>query len=378
MPMTTYAEVRPWAREIRDAVVTRRMPPWFADPRYGHFSNDPSLSADEIDIIKAWAAAGAPAGSKRDAPPPVHWPADWRIGKPDLVVSMSRPFPIPANGTIEYQYIILPASFAQDRWVRAVEIRPGNRAVVHHAVLYVREPGSEWLRDVPKGVMYAPPAADAAAKRAAGFTTSDILAVYTPGALAMTCPPGMAKKIPAGSDLVLQIHYTSRPTAQQDQTRVALVYSEVPRQRILTLQMDRNSFTIPPGAADYTISVSGTLPRNALLISMLPHMHLRGSEFDYQMAVPGQPLQTLLRVKPYDFYWQLSYRLKQPIQLHGGDRLVFTAHYDNSANNPRNPDSTATVHAGEQSWEEMMVGFFDLAVEPDVNKNAFFAARRRH
>jgi len=375
MPLITYADIRPWAKAIREAVTLRRMPPWFADPQFGHFSNDPSLSAAEIATIQSWVEAGAPAGSS-PAPPARQWPSGWTTITPDIIFTMPRPFPIPAKAVIDYQYLILPTHFSIDRWVRAVEIRPSDRSVVHHAVLYVREPGSQWLRGVPPGVMWAPPASDPAAVMATRETKADILAVYTPGASATVCPPGMAKKVPAGSDLVLQFHYTSKETPRQDQTEIGLVMSsEEPQKRILTLQMGNDRFVIPPGDRDYRVRVSGTMPRDALLISMLPHMHLRGSEFEYDVIGADGHERTLLHVKPYDFYWQLSYQLAEPILLHRGDRMIWTAHFDNSANNPRNPDPAAEVRWGEQSWQEMMIGFFDVAVEPDVDKQSFFNAR---
>jgi len=376
MPLLDYEQARPWAKAIREAVTLRKMPPWFADPTAGHFSNDPSLSTGEINTIDEWVTAGAPEGSPASAPKPIAWPSGWTAIEPDIIFTMPRPFPIPAKAVIDYQYLIIPTHFSIDRWVRAVEIHPSDRSVVHHAVLYVREQGSAWLRDAPRGVMWAPPANDPQAVRETRDTKADILAVYTPGAAAMICPPEMAKKVPAGSDLVLQLHYTSKEVSREDQTRIGIaLYDGEPRQRILTLQMGSDNFVIPPGDRDYRVRVTGTLPRDALLLDMLPHMHLRGSEFEYQLVPSDGPVRTLLRVKPYDFYWQLCYQLAEPIQLHGGDRLIFTAHFDNSANNPRNPDPAAEVRWGEQSWQEMMIGFFDVAVEPNVDKQSFFAAR---
>ncbi len=377
MPFTTWNETRPWARAIQEAVTLRKMPPWFANPKFGHFANDPSLSDDEIHTIEAWAENGSPEGSPTEAPRPVNWPSGWNI-EPDIIFSTPRPFHIPAKATIDYQYLILPTHFFSDRWVKAVEIRPSNRAVVHHAVLYVREPGSAWLRGVPPGVMYAPPATDANALRDARDTKADILAVYTPGSGPAVCPPGMAKKVPAESDLVLQFHYTSRDKDADDQTDIGItMMTEEPAARILTLQMGSDNFVIPPGDRDYRTIVAGTMPRDALLLSLFPHMHLRGSEFEFQVIPPGGEPETLLDVKPFDFYWQLSYRLATPRQLHRGDRLVWTGHFNNSADNPANPDPTAEVRWGEQSWQEMMIGFFDVAVEPGVDKAAFFAARNK-
>jgi hypothetical protein len=361
MPLLTYAQTRPWAKAIREAVHLRKMPPWFADPRFGKFANDPSLSPAELDTIDAWVAGGAPEGSPADAPPPVVWPTGWRRGEPDLVLTMPAPYRVPARAVIDYQHLILPMPFTADKWVWAVEVRPSDRSLVHHAVLYVREPGDPWLRDYPRGVMFAP-------GRVAQWTTSDILALYTPGAGPYTCPPGMARKIPAGSDLVLQIHYTSKDTDARDQMRIGIYFAkEPPTKRVMTLQMGVDDLDIPPGERDVRYSVSGTLPHDALLLSLFPHMHLRGSAFEFEME--GEPL---LYVKPFDFYWQLRYELKTPRLLHAGTRLRWTGHFDNSPANPRNPDPTAEVHWGEQSTDEMMIGFFDVAVAPTIDKTKFF------
>jgi mono/diheme cytochrome c family protein len=373
MPLITYAQARPWARAIREAVTLRKMPPWFADPHFGRFANDPSLSPAEIAAIQSWADSGAPEGRKEDAPPPVEWPAGGVTSSPDLVAGMKQPVTVRANTTVDYQYVILNPGFPVDRWVNAVEIRPGDRSVVHHAVLYVREPKSPWLRDVAAGVIYAPPANDRKAVSAAAGTTSDILAIYTPGAPVMQCPAGMAKKIPADSDLVLQMHYTSKRTTVNDRTEIRIVFAkDPPRSRVLTLQMTKYDFRIPPGARNYRVTVAGTLPRDALLLSLFPHMHLRGSGFEYQVLGTHGRVDTLLKVNRYNFYWQLTYRLKTPLLLRAGTRLLWTGYFDNSADNPLNPDPSAEVTWGEQSREEMMVGFFEVAVPPELDKPAFF------
>lgn len=371
MPLMTYQQVRPWAKAIRESVKLKRMPPWFADPQHGSFANDPSLSSLEIDTISSWVAGGAQAGRKQDAPRPVQWSSGWRI-QPDLVLEMPQPFPIPAKAEIDYQYLILPLNATEDRWVKAVQIEPGDRRVVHHAVLYVREADSPWLRDVSVSKMYAPPPGDADARIRSRDTKEDILAVYTPGASFDRFPDGMAKKIPAGADLVLQFHYTSLPQFTSDQTRVALSWTSKPKKRLLTLQMGKDDLLIPPGDRNYYASVSGTLPNDALLVSLFPHMHLRGKAFDFEIVRSGGHVEPLLKVKSFDFNWQLSYLLKAPRLLPKGTRLQWTGYFDNSAANPNNPDPDAEVRWGEQSWEEMMIGFFDVAVDPDIDKKQFF------
>jgi hypothetical protein len=245
-------------------------------------------------------------------------------------------------------------------------------------VLYVRVAASSWLRNIPPGEPYAPSRSDSKEFARTRDTKEDILAIYTPGAPVMTSPDGMAKKIPAGSDLVLQIHYTSKKTPAVDQPQIALVLDNAaPEKRILTLQMGRDDLRIPPGEANYRASVSGSLPDDALLISMFPHMHLRGSAFDFEIVGSNGYVEILLKVKPYKFDWQLNYILKKPRLLPKGTRLRWTGYFDNSPNNPQNPDPTAEVTWGEQSWDEMMIGFFDVAVDPNVDKERFFRRSRQ-
>ena len=373
MPFETYRETRLYAAAIRDVVGKRTMPPWFADPCCGHFSNDPSLSREQIDTISDWVAARAPEGNPADASPPVHWTRGWNIEPPDVVLEMPVAKQLPADGDVPYQYIIIPTRFKEDRWVRMSEIRPGNRMVVHHAVAYVREPGSSWLRGAPLGVPFnADDLPTPAQRRDAVWTTSDILLVYAPGSLPDAWQRGFAKLIPAGSDIVLQMHYTTHGHATEDRTSIGLVFSEQPRKRVLTLQLTNDRFLIPPGVPDYRAEVRGTLPNDGLLLSFFPHMHLRGKSFEYNILEPGGHVRTLLRIPHYNFYWQLSYRLAEPIPLEAGTTLQAVATFDNSKDNPHNPDPDSAVTWGEQTWAEMMVGFFDVAVDPSVNKQQFF------
>jgi hypothetical protein len=370
MPFLTYAETRPWAKSIRQEVTARKMPPWFADPAYGHFANDRSLSQLEIDTLAAWVIAGARSGDPTDAPPPRDWPSGWNIGTPDAVVEMPVAFSIPAKGAIDYQYLILPTHFTEDRWIQKVEVRPSNRSTVHHAVVYIREPGSKWLEREPREATFSVPLAK-------GFTTSDILMVYTPGNSFDEWKPGIAKRIKAGSDLVLQMHYTANGKATEDRTRIGVVFAqEPPKQAVLSLQMSNDRFVIPPGDSNYRAQVSGTLPNDALLIGMFPHMHLRGKAFEYLIAGPSGHVETLLKVNHYDFQWQLNYRLAEPKLIKAGTRLTWIGYFDNSPNNPGNPDPTAEVRYGEQSWEEMMIGFFDVVVDAGIDKPTFFERKK--
>jgi hypothetical protein len=379
MALETYQQARPLASRIAKVTQDKSMPPWFADPCCGHFSNDPSLTPQQITMLCAWADAHAPAGDPRDAPPPVYWTEGWNIDKPDLVLQMPKAKSIAPTGEIPYQYVIIPTHFKEDRWVRMSEIRPSNRMAVHHAVAYIRDPGSLWLRGAPVGVPFsAEDLPTTALRRDAMWTTSDILLVYAPGSLPDQWPDGFAKLIPAGSDIVLQMHYTTHGQtghghATEDRTSIGLVFSKIaPRKRVLTLQLTNNRFLIPPGDPDHRVEVHGSLPNDALLMSFFPHMHVRGKTFEYNILEAGGRVRTLLRIPHYDFYWQLSYRLAEPIPLKAGTVLQAIATFDNSKNNPHNPDPDSAVTWGEQTSSEMMVGFFDVAVDPSIDKQQFF------
>jgi hypothetical protein len=381
MPFETYEQTRPFAGAIAHAAQDKSMPPWFADASVGRFSNDPSLTAEQISTLAAWAAANAPSGDERDAPPPRQWAQSWSIPKPDLILKMPKPVPLPANGDIEYTYEIVPTHFAEDRWVQQAEVLPAQRSNVHHAVVYIRPPDSKWLRHAPVGIPFtASTLTDAEGRRGAHWTDSDILLVYAPGSSPDTWPANMAKFIPAGSDLVFQMHYTASGRAVEDQSSIGLIFSKsAPEQRVLTLQLTNDHFVIPPGAPDYRVEARGTLPNDATLLSFFPHMHLRGKRFEYNIihtskraeGLPAHEIEPLLRVN-YHFHWQMSYRLTEPRTLKAGTELQAVAWFDNSKENPHNPDPTAAVRWGEQTYDEMMVGFFDVAVPANVDKQRFF------
>ncbi len=352
MSLTTYEEARPWAKAIREQVRSRKMPPWPADPCCGHFANDRSLSPADIETLARWADSGAAKGDLRDAPPKKIWPAGWNLPAHDLELGMTWDFHVPASGAVEYQYFPIHTGFKEDRWVQSVEVRPGNRSVVHHIVVYIREAGSTWT---------------------GGPTKADILTVYAPGSTPDSWPEGMAKLIKAGSDLVFEIHYTPTGKPASDRTSIALVFAKKPpEKRVLTLQLNNDHFLIPAGEKDFTVTAWGSIPNDALLLSIFPHMHLRGKSFLFALSDTKNGVHTLLNVHSYDFFWQLSYRLQTPIPLTRGMRLQCWATFDNSPNNPRNPDPGVDVTYGHQSWEEMMVGFFDVAVDAKIGKPEFF------
>lgn len=377
MPLMTYKETRPWAKAIREVVKTKKMPPWFADPAHGRFSNDRSMGQQEIDTLALWAESGAAEGAKADAPKPREWPTGWQIPKPDVVFTMPAAFDVPAKGKIDYQYIVVPTGFTEDKWVRIVEARPSARSVVHHVVVYVREPASKWLRgEAVPGVPFVPPRTtpDGRPRSDIGGGGSDILTIYTPGNIPDNFAPQQAKLIKAGSDLVLQMHYTANDkSAASDQTSVGIVFAnEPPVERVLTLALVNDKFVIPPGAPNYRVPAKVTLPNAGTLLSFFPHMHLRGKAFEYRLAQPGENEEILLNVPNYNFNWQLTYRLDKPIALKPGAVMSAAGWFDNSLNNPYNPDPKAEVRWGEQSWEEMMIGFFDVAVPAGVDHRSFF------
>jgi hypothetical protein len=355
------------------------MPPWFADSKYGHFANDRSMSRQEIDTLVAWVDSGAVEGNPKDRPAAREFVAGWAMPKPDVVYQIPTAFPVPAKGTVEYQYIVVPTNLTEDKWVQIVEARPTNRAIVHHIVVYIRDPSSKWLRgEATPGVPFVPPAKnpDGKPRNDIGGAGSDILTIYTPGNSPDTWRTGLAKVVKAGSDLVFQLHYTANGTAGEDQSLVGLVFAkEAPAERVMTLAIGDSKFAIPPGDPNYQVSAKAELPNGSTLLSFFPHMHVRGKGFEYKVTQPGGEQETLLKINDYNFNWQLTYRLEKPLVLQDGAKIECSGYFDNSPNNPYNPDPKATVKFGEQSWEEMMIGFFDVAVDAKLDKKTFFSKK---
>jgi mono/diheme cytochrome c family protein len=377
-PMLSYKEVRPWAKAMREDVITRKMPPWFADPRYGHFTNDRSLSKAEIETIAAWVDGGAKEGDPKDAPAPRQWLDGWNIEKPDLVLETAKPFHIGAKEDVPYQYIVLPTEFKEDKWVQMAEARPSDRSVVHHIVVFIRSPKSNWLREAKPGIPYVPPSVpgklDFANVSGGG---SEILMIYTPGMIPEKWRTGLAKLIPAGSDLVLQIHYTPSGKDTEDLPKIGFVFAkEKPTERAVTMGGYNLGFHIPPQDPNYKVQAKNSFPNGVTIISFFPHMHLRGKSFEYRAVYPDGAEDTLLFVPKYDFFWQLDYKLERPLTLPPGSRIESAAWFDNSPNNPKNPDPTKEVQFGEQSWEEMMIGFFDAVIPADMTIKEFFTPKK--
>jgi hypothetical protein len=350
MALLTYDDAVAWSAMIQEVVQERRMPPWHADPKFGTFANDRSLPKEDRDMLLAWIAQGCAKGEARDLPPAREFASsEWTIGKPDVVFQMPTSYKVPAQtprGGIPYQYFLVSTGFKEDRWVQAVEAKPGNRAVVHHILIYART--------LAKG------------DRADGIGEG-LLVAQAPGELPTVLPPGSAKKIPKGAAIVFQMHYTPNGTEQTDRSAVGIIFAkEPPKNEVRTRAIATKRLAIPPGDASYEATSTTTFSQDTLLMSLLPHMHLRGKSFVYRLTTPDGKEETLLSVPRYDFGWQANYRLAMPRRLPAGARIDCTAIYDNSTANPWNPDPTATVRWGDQTWQEMMIGFVDYAVVNDA------------
>jgi peroxiredoxin len=341
-----YDEVVGWAGMIQEVVNQRRMPPWSANPEYGKWANDCRLSEEEISLINQWVSNGAPEGDPADLPAAVEFPVGWQIGEPDLVVPMAdQPFPVPATGTLEYKYFVVDPGFTEDKWVSAAECRPDQRGVIHHIIVGIRGEG-----DFGEGVH--------------DQVQSDWIAATAPGSPPMILPKGYAKKIPAGRKLIFQMHYTPNGTAVEDLSSIGLKFipAEEVTHRVFTVKAANHRFQIPPGAASHPVQAQMRFDREAELISLFPHMHLRGKAFRYSAKTPDGKQEILLDVPQYDFNWQLGYELESRRSFPKGTRISCVAHFDNSSNNIANPDPSATVRWGDQTWEEMMIGYMNVAL----------------
>jgi len=344
MALLTYSEARPWAKAIRAAVLSGKMPPWQADPRYGKFSNDLRLAPDEKETLIAWIDGGAAEGNPADAPKPKAWLEGWRIPKPDAVFEMPEEFSVPASGAIDYQYVSVPTHFREDRWVEAAEVRPGNRAAVHHAIVVINS--------------------------GAGERGQEYLAGYAPGMMPQLWKPGEARLIKAGATLVFEMHYQATGQAAKDRTKIGLVFAKKPPAlQIVAMQAAAHSLSIPPMEANYRITAWELIREPAMLVGMRAHMHLRGKSFRFVARYPNGESEILLEISKFDFNWQPYYYLETPKPLPAGTRIEAEAAFDNSPNNPANPNPNAAVLWGPQTWDEMMIGWFDIAVPAPAPKH---------
>jgi len=338
MSLLTYKDARPWAKSIRDKVANKEMPPWHADPNHGEWRNDRRITQEAINTIIAWVNGGAPEGNPKDLPPTPEYTAGWRIGKPDETFSIPEQS-VPAEGVVKYQYLTVPTNFKEDHLITAAEIRSTGNQAVHHVIVFIQEPGTT---------------------RAEGR----LLVGFAPGEDPTVFAPGFARKVPAGSNLVFQVHYTPNGTAVKDVTTVGLIYAKEPiKHTVITRPVLQTAFEIPAGDPNYEVKSSYTFNDNAHLYSFMPHMHLRGKDFVYRAVFPDGTSKTLLSVPRYDFSWQTYYVAKDPIAMPKGTRIECTAHFDNSTNNKYNPDPTKAVRWGDQTWEEMMIGWMSFVYD---------------
>jgi hypothetical protein len=341
MSLVTYQDARPYAQVIKRRVAARQMPPWNADPAIGHFRNDPRLTDGEIDTLVRWADGGAPQGDDRDMPSLPPLAEGWTIGKPDAVFAMTEPFRIPANGAVEYQYIRIPVNLPEDRWIQAIEIKPGARAQVHHVIAFT-QPSSD-----PIGQ--------------AGVLGPTNIGGVTPNKPGMVFPDGVARLIRGGHDIILQMHYTTNGTEAVDRTEVGVIFAKQPPTRAAAGGLVINPrFVIPPNDGNFEVRGTANVMQDTVLTSMTPHMHVRGKDMTYIAHYPDGRSETLLSVPRYDFNWQITYELAEPKVLPKGTRIEVIAHFDNSPANKYNPDPTQAVRWGDQTWEEMMIGFYGV------------------
>jgi hypothetical protein len=372
MSLLSYSDARPWAKALKAAVVSQKMPPWFADPKYGHFANDRRLSADDVAIISAWADNGSPEGDAKDKPAPIHFAEGWQI-KPDMIIEMPEAFQIPAKGTINYQYIRVKGDIKKDLWVSAAEMRPGNPKVVHHAKLWVLPPGSKWMSTAE----YGKPFEGQETGKNDQMDGNDIIGKFNPGLGAQSFDiGGSAKLIPKGSDFVFELHYTAAGHPTTDISKVGMVLAKsAPQTRYYVSPGTPAALNmvIPAGDGNAEVVAESTVGVDLRLTYIQPHMHLRGKDYEVRLIYPTGETQVAFKGK-WDFDWQLGYELKEPILLPKGTRIVTIAHYDNSPNNKWNPDATKEVRWGPQNWDEMQSGFLGFLMPANTELSKVLTA----
>ncbi len=397
MSLLTYNDARPWTRSIATNVTRGTMPPWHADPAHGEFLNDRRLSQADRDTIVRWVSAGAPEGNPADLPPQPVYPDGWAIGKPDAVFALSEDYPVPPSGTIDYKYFEVPTNFTEDKWIQAFEVKPGSPSVVHHVIVYARppqrpRPAAPASAAPPAG---APPANAAPQRRQAPFTfapnmeepdavkaaaarqeggndrpapdggTGMFVGGYTPGQAVRVFQPGSSLRLPAGSTLVFQMHYTANGKPMTDRSKIGFVFAkEAPKQEAIIAALVNQNFTLPAGEPNTRVDAELTINQDMILWSLLPHTHVRGRRWEVEARYPDGRSEVILAVPNYDFNWQTDYIFKQPLKLPKGTVLHSSAWYDNSAANKSNPNPKADVHWGDQTWEEMQFTAFTFTLEP--------------
>ncbi len=355
-PLVDYDEVVGWAQMMQEVVHEGRMPPWFADPRHGTFANDARMTEEEKQQLDQWIASGCPKGDPAEMPKPREWVVGWQIPRPDQVIYMrDEPYTVPAEGTVEYQYFTVDPGWTEDKWIQAAEARPDNRAVVHHIITLISPPQE----------------GDSAGPRGRG--RGGLLAGYAPGGGVRTNPPGVATFVPAGSKLVFQMHYTPNGSVQKDRSYIGVVFADpkTVHKQMRSGTPSNHGFAIPPGDPHYKVTADYEFAEDTDIVWLAPHMHLRGSAFRYEAAFPDGRSEILLDVPKYDFNWQIRYLLAEPKRMPKGTTLHCTAYYDNSAENLANPNPNETVRWGDQTWEEMMIGWFgSVSAHEDLQAGA--------
>jgi thiol-disulfide isomerase/thioredoxin len=360
--LTSYEAVKDHRSVMKRVLTKGQMPPWFAAPGHIPFSNDLSINPADKKALLTWLDSAMPIGDPRDAPVPRTFNPNWVIGEPDLVVSLPKPVKVKAEGSMPYVNIDVDLNLDTDRWVQAVEIRPGVREVVHHALVFAKEPRGERTR--PRDV--DDPAERASLAWRQGTTgRGGFFAGYVPGNSHFSYPEGMAKRLPAGAKLHFQLHYTPIGTAVEDQTQLGIIFADGPPEKeVYNYPISQPRIRIPPGEGNHMESRQITIPGNIHLLSMMPHMHLRGKAFRYELTPPQQQDPTiLLDVPAYDFNWQLAYHFVEPYAVRRGSQLKVTGWFDNSADNPANPDPAKEVRWGKQTEDEMLIGYVEFYVD---------------
>jgi hypothetical protein len=345
MSLTTYEDARPYLRSIKQKVTARTMPPWGSDMPHGVLRNDPRLTDKEVETIVSWVDGGAPKGDMANMPKMPAFADGWTIGKPDAIYAMKEEYTIPASGTIEYLYLRVPVNLPEDRWYTAVEIKPSARSHVHHIIAYTE------------------PSSDAPTRPGNTFGPTNIFGV-SPNKPGLVFEPGVAKLLKAGHDIILQMHYTTNGTAAVDRTELGFIFAkEPPKQIHVTGLAVQPQFLIPAGNPNAEVKAVSVLRQDTTITSLTPHMHVRGKDMTYTAFYPDGTSEVLLRVPKYDFNFQITYDLATPKVLPKGTKVEVVAHFDNSPGNKFNPDPTKDVKWGDQTWEEMMIGFWGSVVD---------------
>lgn len=397
--LLSYKDARPWAKSIREQVVNRQMPPWHADPHTGKWANDRRLSQAEIDKIVAWVDGGAPEGNILDLPPAPEFVTGWRIGKPDLTLTMPAEFTLEANGPDEYQYFDIPLNFSEDRYVIKAEARPGNRRIVHHIIAFIvppqkgdqpklsREELARRRAEAEKELIFykegflqrvkadAPIYDDGCVTKSGGLgllrdgsgqePLVTAIAGFAPGSNGDLFETGVGVKIPAGSKIRLEVHYSKVAGAvEKDRSSVGMIFAkQLPDKLAITRGIGNTYFRIPPGAERHRVTGCWTANEDIHLLSLTPHMHYRGAAMEYKVFYPGGRAEVLLNVPNYSFSWQTTYVPQQPIAIPKGTKFLVTGYFDNSAKNKFNPDPGQAVRFGQPTYDEMMIGFINYTVD---------------